>query len=128
MKQMINTSSAPKPVGTYSQAIKAGNTLYVAGQISMSPETSDIVGEGDFKKQLHQTFKNIAAIAEAAGGSLAHVVKLTIYVTDMNNQLAVSDVMQDYFEEPYPARAVIEVRALPKDVDVEVESILVLGE
>ena len=128
MKQIINTGSAPKPAGTYSQAIKAGNTVYIAGQIPMSPETMKIVGEGDFKKQLHQVFKNISAIAEAAGGSLAHIVKLTVYVTDMNNQPAVSEVMQAYFKEPYPARAVVAVRALPREVDVEVESILVLGE
>lgn len=127
MKQIVNTGSAPKPVGTYSQGIKAGNTVYIAGQISMVPETSEII-TGDFSKQLDQIFKNISAIAEAAGGSLAHIVKLTIYVTDMNNQPAVSEVMKNYFQEPYPARAVVEVRRLPKDVDVEVESILVLGE
>lgn len=127
MKQIINTGSAPKPVGTYSQAIKAGNTVYIAGQIPMSPETMEIVGS-DFKEELHQVFKNIAAVAEAAGGSLAHVVKLTIYVTDMQNQPAVSDVMKDFFKEPYPARAIIEVSALPKNVSVEIESILVLGE
>ena len=128
MKQIINTGSAPKPAGTYSQAIKAGNTVYIAGQIPMSPETAQVVGEGDFEQQLNQVFKNISAIAEAAGGSLANIVKLTIYVTDMNNQPAVSEVMKNYFKEPYPARAVIEVSALPRSVNVEVESILVLGE
>ena len=127
MKQKIGTGSAPKPVGTYSQAIKSGNTVYIAGQIPMLPETSEIVG-GDFETQLRQVFKNISAIAEAAGGSLANVVKLTIYVTDMNNQKTVSEVMPDYFEEPYPARAVIGVVALPREVAVEIETILVLGE
>ena len=127
MKQIINTHSAPKPSGTYSQAIKAANTVYIAGQIPMSPETMEVVG-GDFKKQLRQVFDNISAVAEAAGGSLAHVVKLTIYVTDMKHQPEVSDVMVDYFQEPYPARAVIGVAALPQGVAVEAESILVLGE
>ncbi len=127
MKQMVNTNNAPKAVGTYSQAIKAGNTVYIAGQIPLLPETSALI-EGGFKEQLEQVFKNIAAIAEAAGGTLAHIVKLTIYVTDMKNQPAVSEVMEHYFQEPYPARAVIEVSGLPKAVDVEVESILVLGE
>ncbi|MCB1828465.1 MAG: Rid family detoxifying hydrolase [Coxiellaceae bacterium] len=127
MKQMINTNSAPKPAGTYSQGIKAGNTVYIAGQIPMLPETLELI-TGDFSAQLNQVFKNIAAVADAAGGSLAHIVKLTIYVTDMENQPAVSEVMKKYFNEPYPARAVIEVSRLPKDVAVEVESILVLGE
>jgi len=127
MKQKIGTGSAPKPLGTYSQAIKSGNTVYIAGQIPLSAETSELVG-GDFASQLRQTFANISAIAEAAGGSLMHVVRLTIYVTDMNNQKIVSEVMPDYFEEPYPARAIIGVSALPKDVAVEIESILVLGE
>lgn len=127
MKQIISSSSAPKPVGTYSQAIKSGNMVYIAGQIPLSPKTMEIVGE-DFQEQLRQVFKNIAAIAEAAGGSLAHVVKLTIYVTDIQNQTLVNEVMKDFFREPYPARAVIEVSALPKNVRVEIESILVLGE
>ena len=127
MKQMIGTHSAPKPLGTYSQAIKAGNTIYIAGQIPMLPESMEIVN-GSFEAQLRQVFDNISAIAETAGGSLSHVVKLTIYVTDMNNLKGVSDVMADCFQEPYPARAVVGVAALPKDVAVEVESILVLGE
>ena len=127
MKQIIGTNAAPKPLGTYSQAIKAGTTVYIAGQIPLLPESMEVV-EGDFEAQLRQVFENISAIAEAAGGSLLHVVKLTIYVTDMKNQPAVSDVMAEYFEEPFPARAVVGVTALPKDVAVEVESILVLGE
>ena len=127
MKQMIGTHSAPKPLGSYSQAIKAGNTVYIAGQVPLVPESMEIVS-GSFEAQLRQVFDNISAIAEAAGGSLSHVVKLTIYVTDMNNLKEVSEVMVDYFQEPYPARAVIGVAALPKDVAVEIESILVLGE
>lgn len=127
MKQVIGASGAPKAIGTYSQAIKAGNTVYISGQISLVPETMEVLA-GDFKKQLHQVFKNISAVAEAAGGSLSHVVKLTVYLTDMNNQQAVNEVMKDYFEEPYPARAMIGVAALPRNVAVEIESVLVLGE
>ncbi len=127
MKQMIHTHSAPAPSGTYSQAIKAGNTVYIAGQIALLPETMGQV-EGDCKEQLHQVFKNISAIAEAAGGSLSHIVKLTIYVTDIHYQSVVSEIMEDYFKEPYPARAVIAVSALPKGADIEIESVLVLGE
>lgn len=127
MKQVIGTSGAPKAIGTYSQAIKSGSTVYMSGQIPLDPETMEIVS-GDFKSRVKRVFDNLSAVAEAAGASLSHIVKLTIYLTDMECFPDVNEVMAEYFEEPYPARAVIAVSALPKGVDVEMDAILVLGE
>lgn len=124
---MIGTSGAPKAIGTYSQAIKSGSTVYMSGQIPLDPETMEIVS-GDFKSRVKRVFDNLSAVAEAAGASLSHIVKLTIYLTDMECFPDVNEVMAEYFEEPYPARAVIAVSALPKGVDVEMDAILVLGE
>lgn len=127
MKQVVGTHLAPKAIGTYSQAVKAGNTVYLSGQIPLMPESMELV-EGDFKSQVCQIFDNLAAVAEAAGGNLSDAVKLTIYLLDMNNFSKVNEVMAEYFQEPYPARAVVGVAALPKNVSVEVDAVLVLGE
>jgi reactive intermediate/imine deaminase len=127
MKQVINTSRAPAAIGTYSQAIKSGSIVYLSGQIPLAPTTMEVV-PGDFKARVRQVIENVRAVAEEAGGSLNQVVKLTIYVTDMNNFSQVNEVMREYFTEPYPARAVVGVSALPKGVDVEIDSILILSE
>lgn len=127
MKQIIGTSKAPQAIGPYSQAIKAGNTVYFSGQIPLDPKTMEMVN-GDFKNHVHQVFKNIAAVAEAAGGSLAQIVKLTIYLIDMENFTMVNEVMKEYYEEPYPARAVVSVKQLPKNASVEMDAVMVLGE
>ncbi|AML49707.1 reactive intermediate/imine deaminase [Coxiella burnetii] len=127
MKQIIGTNKAPRAIGTYSQAVKAGNTVYFSGQIPLEPETMEIIS-GDFKDHVHRVFKNIAAIAEAAGGSLAQIVKLTIYLIDMENFHLVNEVMKHYYEEPYPARAVIAVKQLPKNALIEIDAVMVLGE
>lgn len=127
MKQMINTLHAPAAIGTYSQAIKSGSIVFLSGQIPLVPASMEIV-EGDFKTRVRRVFDNIKAIIEEAGGSMAQIVKLTIYLTDLENFALLNEVIQEYFIEPYPARAVIGVAALPKNVDVEIDSILVLSE
>ena len=127
MKQMIGTNKAPRAIGTYSQAIKAGNIVYFSGQIPLVPETMEIVN-GDFKAKVHQVFRNLAAVAEAGGGSLAEVVKLTIYLIEMDNFASVNEVMTEYCQEPYPARVVVAVKQLPKNVPIEMEAVMVLGE
>ena len=124
MKKAITTHNAPQPIGCYSQAVQSGNTVYLSGQIPLSPEGELI--SGDFKAQVHQVFKNLQAVVIAAQGNLDNIVKLTIYLTDIANLAAVNEVMKDYFQEPYPARTSIAVAALPKNVRVEVEAILTL--
>lgn len=124
-KQTIKTQNAPAAIGTYSQAIRTGNTVYLSGQIPLKPGTGELV-TGDIGAEIRQVFDNLAAVAEAAGGSLAHAVKLTVYLTDLGNFTAVNEVMTDYFDEPYPARAAIGVAALPRGAAVEVDAILVL--
>lgn len=124
-KQRIQTEKAPAAIGTYSQAIKTGNTVYLSGQIPLKPGTADLV-EGDIRAEIRQVFDNLAAVAEAAGGTLANAVKLTVFLTDLSNFAAVNEVMAEYFDEPYPARAAIGVAALPRGVAVEVDAILVL--
>lgn len=121
IKTKIYTPNAPAPIGTYSQAIKFEHTVYIAGQIAVDPKTSELVS-GGFSDQLKQAFKNIAEIAKAADGNIDNVTKLTIYVTDLNNFTMINDVMKEYFHEPYPARAVIEIKALPKNALVEIEA------
>lgn len=125
MKQTINTPKAPQAVGTYSQAVKAGNTVYLSGQIPFVPETMTIV-EGDFAERVRQVFRNLAAVAEAAGGSLHDAAKFNVYLTDMGNFATVNQVMAEFVDEPYPARAAVAVKALPKDADIEIEGILFL--
>lgn len=127
MKQMIMTPHAPAAIGTYSQAIKLGSLVYLSGQIPLVPATMEIV-QGDFKARVRRVFENVKAIAETAGGNMSQIVKLTIYLTSMSNFSIINEVMQEYFVEPYPARAVVAVTALPKDVDVEVDAIMILGE
>jgi reactive intermediate/imine deaminase len=124
-KAAIHTSKAPAAIGPYSQAIKADNTVYISGQIPLVPATMEVV-EGDITVKTTQVFENLKAVAEAAGGSLKDAVKLNISVTDLNDFAAVNAVMASYFEQPYPARACVQVAALPKSVPVEIEMILVL--
>ncbi len=124
-KSIIQTDKAPAAIGTYSQAVKAGNTVYISGQIPLNPATMEIV-EGGIDAQITRVFDNLTAVAEAAGGGLRDAVKLTIYLTDLSNFPTVNEIMAKYFDEPYPARAAIEVSALPKGVGVEMDAILVL--
>jgi len=125
-KEIINTDKAPAAIGTYSQAVKAGNTVYMSGQIPLIPETMEMI-EGDIKANIHQVFKNLTAVAEAAGGSLQDVAKLNIFLLDLGNFAAVNEVMAEYFEQPYPARAAVGVAQLPKDAPVEMDAILELS-
>jgi reactive intermediate/imine deaminase len=127
MKQVINTPHAPKAIGVYSQAIKSGNWVFLSGQIPLVPATMEIVS-GDFKARVRRVFDNIHAIAEAAGGNLSQIVKLNVYLTNMDNFSEVNEVMKKYFNEPYPARAVIAVSTLPKNVDIEIDAIMILNE
>lgn len=125
-KEIISTTKAPAAIGTYSQAVKSGNTVYLSGQIPLDPVTMTLV-EGGFEAQTVQMFENLKAVAEAAGGSLADAVKLTIYLTDLSNFATVNAVMSRYFTEPYPARAAVGVKELPRGSLVEADAILVLG-
>ena len=121
----INTPSAPKAIGPYSQAVKSGSLVFISGQIPLDPKTMELVGE-DVVRQTHQVFKNLSAIAKASGGNLVDIVKMTIYLTNLDNFTKINEIMASYFQEPYPARATIEVSALPKAALVEVEAILAL--
>ena len=124
-RQAISTLEAPDAIGAYSQAVVAGNTLYISGQIPLDPETMEVVG-GDMETQIRRVFDNLSAVADAAGASLADAVKLTVFLTDLTDFPTVNQVMAEYFDEPYPARAAIGVAALPKGVPVEVEAIVFL--
>ena len=124
--QPVNTPEAPQAIGPYSQAIKAGNLAFLSGQIPLLPSTMELV-EGGIEAQTNQVFKNLTAVIEASGASLADVVKLTIYLTDLAEVPRVNDIMASYFSEPYPARATIEVSALPKGSLVEVDAVVMLG-
>lgn len=124
-RQIINTEKAPQAIGTYSQAVKSGTTVYISGQIPLVPETMELEA-GDFKAQTRRCFENLKAIAEAAGGTLQDAAKVGIFLTDLENFAAVNEVMAEYFEQPYPARAAIGVKELPKGVPVEVDAILEL--
>lgn len=125
-REIIHTSNAPEAIGTYSQAVKVGDVVYLSGQIPLVPETMTVV-EGDFATQVRRVFDNLSAVATAAGGSLQDVVKLNIYLTDLAYFGTVNEIMADYFQQPYPARAAIGVASLPKDVPVEMDAILYLG-
>ncbi len=122
-KQAIHTDGAPSAIGTYSQAIKSGQFVFLSGQIPLDPATMEII-DGDFEARARRVFDNLKAVAVEAGGNLDHIVKLTIYLTDLNNFATVNTVMADYFQEPYPARAALGVASLPKGSDVEAEAIL----
>ena len=124
-REIISTPHAPAAIGTYSQAVKVGNTVYLSGQIPLVPATMDIV-EGDFAARVHQCFKNLQAVCEAAGGSFNDVVKVNVSLTDLSNFSIVNEVMAQYFAQPYPARAAVGVAQLPKDAGVEIEAIMVL--
>ena len=124
-RETIYTDNAPAAVGTYSQAVKVGDLVFISGQIPFVPATMEVV-EGDFAARARQVFENLQAIAEAAGGSLNDAVKLTIFLTDLDNFAAVNDVMAEYCDEPYPARAAVGVAALPKGVDIEADAVLSL--
>ena len=124
-RQIISTDKAPSAIGAYSQAVRSSDTVYISGQIPLDPTTQEVV-DGDARTQIDRVFQNVAAVAAAAGGSLADIVKLTVYLTDLGNFPTVNEVMGEYFTEPYPARAAIGVASLPKGVSVEVEAIMVL--
>lgn len=124
-KTIVATDQAPSAIGPYSQAVTAGNTTYISGQIPLNPETMKVETE-DFAEQADQVFRNIKAVAEAAGGSLEDIVKLNIYLTDLSNFAMVNDVMVRYFKEPFPARAAVGISQLPLGVLVEVEGIMVV--
>ena len=126
-KKIIFTANAPKAIGPYSQAISAGGFTFVSGQVAINPETGDLMN-ASIQDQAEQVIKNLRAICEEANGSLADIVKLTIYITDMNDFAVVNETMQKYFSEPYPARATVEVSALPLGVNVEMDAVLVCHE
>jgi len=124
-KKTIHTAAAPAAVGTYSQAVKVGQFVFISGQIPLDPGTMEVV-DGDFATRARQVFENLKAIAEESGGNLNDAVKLTIFLTDLGNFATVNEVMAEYCDEPYPARAAVQVAALPKGVDVEADAILAL--
>jgi reactive intermediate/imine deaminase len=124
-KQIITTDRAPQAIGTYSQAVKAGNTVYLSGQIGLDPATMQMV-EG-IEAQIHRVFQSLQAVAEAADGSLADMVKLNIYLTDLGHFAKVNEIMAQYFSQPYPARAAVGVASLPRNALVEADGILVSG-
>lgn len=125
-RSAICTERAPKAIGTYSQAVKVGEWVYLSGQIPLFPETMDMV-PGDMGAQIRQVFDNLSAVASAAGGSLADIVKLTVYLVDLNDFPLVNGVMSEYFSQPYPARAAVGVAALPKGARVEIDAIMSLS-
>lgn len=124
-KQIITTTGAPAAIGTYSQAVKVGETVYVSGQIPLDADSMEIVS-GGFAEQTHQVFKNLSAIADASGGSLSNVVKLNIFMTDLSQFATLNAIMAEYFTSPYPARAAVQVSALPKAVMIEMDAVLAL--
>lgn len=126
MKAIISTPNAPQAIGTYSQAVRVANTVYLSGQIALIPETMEMK-EGAISERIHQVFKNLTAVCEAAGGCLQDIVKLNIFLTDMGHFVTVNEIMALYFVEPYPARAAVAVKQLPKNTDVEMDGIMVLS-
>jgi len=123
-KHIIRTDAAPAAIGTYSQAVQVGNTVYLSGQIGLDPATMQMVA--GIEAQVHRVFQNLKAVAEAAGGSLADVVKLNVFLTDLSHFAKVNQIMAEYFSEPYPARAAVGVAALPRGADVEADGVMVL--
>jgi reactive intermediate/imine deaminase len=121
----VTTKSAPPAIGTYSQGVKVGNTVYLSGQIPLVPDTMELV-QGDMEAQIHQVFKNLSQVAKAAGGSFDYVVKLTVFLTDLAYFPLVNKVMAGYFREPYPARAAVGVASLPKGAAVEMDAVMIL--
>ena len=127
-KHIISTSKAPAAVGTYSQAVSVtgGITIYLSGQIPLVPETMEIV-DGGIENEIHQVFKNLTAVCHEAGGDLNNIVKLNIFLTDLNNFAVLNEIMASYFNQPYPARAAIGVNELPKGVSVEMDGVMVMN-
>ena len=125
-REIITTDQAPQAIGTYSQAVKVGSTVYLSGQIALDPETMTMV-EGDTEAEVRRVLDNLRAVAKAAGGSLDDVVKLNVYLVDLSHFAMVNEVMAEYFQQPYPARAAIGVEALPRDANVEMDGVLELG-
>ncbi len=124
-RDIINTEHAPQAIGTYSQAVKVGNTVYLSGQIPLVPETMQVL-EGDMEQQIRRVFDNLKAVCQAAGGDLQDIVKLTIFLTDLSHFALVNEIMAEYFCQPYPARAAVGVASLPKAVAVEMDAVMVL--
>ncbi len=124
-RQIVSTGAAPKAIGTYSQAVKTGSTVYLSGQIPLVPDTMELVGD-DVEAQIRRVFDNLRAVTEAAGGSLDQLVKLNIFLTDLSCFPVVNEIMAEYFSEPYPARAAIGVAALPKGAQVEMDGVMEL--
>ena len=122
-KNIIVTDKAPAAIGTYSQAVNIGRTVYLSGQIPLDPDTMTLVGD-TFSAQCERVFENLKAVTEAAGGSLQDIVKMTVFLTDLSNFATVNEIMARFFEEPYPARAAVGVAALPKDAQVEIDAIM----
>ena len=127
-KYIISTSKAPAAVGTYSQAVvvTGGTTIYLSGQIPLVPETMEVVG-GGIENEIHQVFNNLTAVCQEAGGDLSNIVKLNIFLTDLNNFAVLNEIMATYFDQPYPARAAIGVNELPKGVSVEMDGVMVIN-
>lgn len=125
-RQTIQTSNAPQAIGPYSQAVRAGDTVYLSGQIPLDPTTMQLVS-GDIEAETHQVFKNLRAVAEAAGGSLANAVKVNVFLTDLGHFAKVNEIMASYCTQPFPARAAVGVAQLPRGARVEVECVLYLG-
>ena len=126
-REIIQTNRAPRAIGTYSQAVRSGNTVYLSGQIPLIPESMELV-EGDMEAQIRRVFDNLSAVAEAAGGSLADVVKLNVFLPDLGHFALVNEVMAGYFQPPYPARAAVGVAALPRGAQVEMDAVMELGD
>lgn len=125
MKSIISTDQAPSAIGTYSQAVKVNNTVYLSGQIPLIPATMEVI-DGGFAEQTEQVFKNLSAVCEAAGGTINDMVKVNIFMIDLSNFATVNKIMAKYFKQPYPARAAIQVSKLPKEVEIEIDGILEL--
>jgi len=125
-RQIIATENAPAAIGTYSQAVRVGDTVYISGQIPLDPNTMEVCSQV-FADQTRQVFDNLSAVAKAAGGDLSDIVKLSIFMTDLSHFPTVNEIMADYFQLPYPARAAVGVKELPKAVQIEMEAIMVMG-
>jgi len=125
-RQTIQTTNAPQAIGPYSQAVRAGDTVYLSGQIPLDPKTMQLVS-GDIEAEIHQVFKNLQAVAEAAGGSLANAVKVNVFLTDLGHFAKVNEIMASYCTQPFPARAAVGVAQLPRGARVEIECVLYLG-
>lgn len=124
-KSIIQTDAAPKAIGTYSQAVKVGNTVYLSGQIALDPATMTMV-QGDISQEITQVFQNLNAVCAASGGTFQNIVKLNIFLTDLANFATVNEIMATYFQSPYPARAAVGVKELPKGAQVEMDAIMVI--